>query len=160
MEKIQILEQRGDNVRIYTADKACIGCLKLSVFVIASGAAGAVILLMGYGFLSLLLIAFVIVTALLVIFFYMPRYLTAFTVFIDSGIIVKHSGVFLRSRRSLEIHAVSGITLVSMPFSNYTGFRCVILNYHGGRMLLPFLGKEAAEEITAVCLNRGNDYAS
>lgn len=147
-------------MRIYTADKACIGCLKLSVFIIASGAAAAVILLMGYGFPSLLLIAFVIVTALVVIFFYLPRYINSLKFLTDSGSIVKHSGVFFRSRRSLEIYAVSGITFVSMPFSDFTGFRCVILNYHGGRMLLPFLGKESAEEITAVCLNRGEDYAS
>lgn len=68
--------------------------------------------------------------------------------------IQKLSGMFFVRRQFMKTSSVQYITTVITPFSSLTGLNFIIINALGGQLILWFLSKKDALEISA-SLNRG-----
>ena len=67
--------------------------------------------------------------------------------------ILKVSGMFFISRQYMKTSCIQYITTVTTPLSKLTGMNFIIVNALGGRMIMLFLSKKDALEISAT-LNR------
>lgn len=87
--------------------------------------------------------------AVLVLPFYFHK--TRFTV--SSKEITAKSGLLLTSRQFMLTSSVKSVTTVMFPLGKLTGMNFIILNALGARLLIPFLGKKDAVEITDIVNN-------
>lgn len=87
--------------------------------------------------------------AVLVLPFYFHK--TRFTV--SSKEITAKSGLLLTSRQFMLTSSVKSVTTVMFPLGKLTGMNFIILNALGARLLIPFLNKKDAVEITDIVNN-------
>lgn len=87
--------------------------------------------------------------AVLVLPFYFHK--TRFTV--SSKEITAKSGLLVTSRQFMLTSSVKSVTTVMLPLGKLTGMNFIILNALGARLLIPFLNKKDAVEITDIVNN-------
>ncbi len=134
-------------MRHYKPDKNCITTLRIVV-----------------AFLTLLLIAIiryfipayiirltasvsVVGISLLVMLVYLPLYFSTFSYTVTDKDIIRSSGVFIKHHQSAHFSAIQYSTVISTPFSSYTGLNFLILFLYGGQIRLPFLSRSDLNEI-------------
>lgn len=76
---------------------------------------------------------------------------------VSSDEIQKLSGMFFVRRQYMKTSSVQYITTVITPFSSLTGLNFIVINALGGQLILWFLSKKDALEISA-SLNRSIRY--
>lgn len=95
--------------------------------------------------------------AVLVLPFYFHK--AFFTV--TSKEITATGGLIITSKHFMATQSVKSVTLIITPLSKFTGLNFIFLNTLGARLILPFLSKKDALEISSVIdnaiRNRKND---
>lgn len=75
---------------------------------------------------------------------YLPLYFKSLSYDTTDTEITKHSGVYFISHQSVLYSTVQYTTVVTTPFSQYTGLNFVIFFVYGGQLRLLFLKQEDA----------------
>ncbi len=144
----------------YLPDERCIFYLRLSVIILGVAVSAAVYLTVNSPLIIFLAIAVISVTVLFYILYYIPQYFNGLEYCTDNGEIVRRSGVLFRSIKRVRLESVQSCSVISVPFSEYTGFNCLVLYFYGGRLLLPFLKKGDADELMRICFEREENNVS
>ena len=86
---------------------------------------------------------------LLVLPFYFIR--SYFTV--SSKEVTAFTGLFFTMRHFMPTSAIKSVTTIITPLSGITGFNFVVLNALGAKLLIPFISRRDAMEISAIVNN-------
>ncbi|NLZ47072.1 MAG: hypothetical protein GX896_10325 [Clostridiales bacterium] len=84
----------------------------------------------------------------------LPIYFSRTTYNVSQEFVMKNSGMIFTSKQFMRGSSIQYITTSILPLSSATSFNFIIINALGGKMILSFLSKSDALEITAT-LNRG-----
>ena len=99
-------------------------------------------------YISLTIVLAIIGIAILTvdIFFciYLPLYFKSLSYDTTDTEITKHSGVYFISHQSVLYSTVQYTTVITTPFSQYTGLNFVVFFVYGGQLRLLFLKQEDA----------------
>lgn len=82
--------------------------------------------------------------AIFAMFIYLPLYFSSLSFDTTDTEITKHSGVYFKSHQSVLYSTVQYTTVVTTPFSQYTGLNFVVFYVYGGQLRLLFLTQEDA----------------
>lgn len=80
-------------------------------------------------------------------FIHLPLYFSSIKYTATSTEVTKSSGVFIKVRQSVRYSSVQYTTVISSPFSHYTGFNFIVFFVYGGQLRLLFLRQSDAKEI-------------
>jgi membrane protein YdbS with pleckstrin-like domain len=89
----------------------------------------------------------VILTACVEMFVHLPMYFNSISYTATDTEVMKSSGVFFKVHQSIRYTSIQYTTVVSTPFSQYTGFNFIIFFVYGGQLRLLFLKQPDAKEI-------------
>lgn len=81
--------------------------------------------------------------------FILPFYFKKAFFTVTSKAVTSFSGVIITSRQFMPLDSIMSVTIISFPFAKLFGFNFVILNSMGANLIIPFLKKSDAEELTA-----------
>ena len=98
---------------------------------------------------KIVLISVIVVVspASLEMFVHLPLYFASIKYTATSTEITKSSGVFIKVHQSVRYSSVQYTTVISSPFSYYTGLNFIIFFVYGGQLRLLFLKRSDAKEI-------------
>ncbi len=89
----------------------------------------------------------------------LPLALRRICCIVTNGQITVRSGVFLHREQSVSIRTIQFVQVIhSLPVGTW-GLHCIILHLCGGRLILPFLGREDCAQITEFLRNKGVYHA-
>ncbi len=89
----------------------------------------------------------VILAACAEMFVHLPMYFNSISYTATDTEVMKSSGVFFKVHQSIRYSSIQYTTVVSSPFSQYTGFNFIIFFVYGGQLRLLFLKQSDAKEI-------------
>lgn len=100
-----------------------------------------------------------ILSAVLVGCILFPLVLRRIRCIVTNGQITVRSGIFLRREQSVSIRTIQFVQVIhSLPIGTW-GLHCIILHLCGGRLIIPFLGREDCTQITEFLRNKGVYHA-
>lgn len=128
-------------------DRHCLSTMRIMI----TAAAVAVLAAARY-FITLYNIVFfttvvVVFIACFEMFVHLPMYFSSISYTATDTEIMKSSGVFFKVHQSIRYSSIQYTTVVSSPFSQYTGFNFIIFFVYGGQLRLLFLKQSDAKEI-------------
>lgn len=131
----------------YVPDRHCLSTLRILIT-----AATAVIIAAARYFLPSDRIVFWITLAAAAVaciemFVHLPLYFSSIRYTATSTEVTKSSGVFIKVRQSVRYSSIQYTTVISSPFSHYTGFNFIVFFVYGGQLRLLFLRQSDAREI-------------
>lgn len=132
----------------YYTDKTCLALIRIILLAVTSA-----LIFSAYYFLRSLPILMWILTAVFGVAYlifgviWLPLYFTNTNCSVSSDEIIRHSGIFWRTKQIMPMESVQYVTLITTFFSKYTGLNFVIVNALGGSIILMFLSVSDAEEI-------------
>lgn len=85
--------------------------------------------------------------------FILPIYFVKSFFSVSAGEIFTQTGMVVYTKQFMLSTSVKSVTTIVTPFGKYTGLNFVVLNALGSRLIMPFLTKKDALEITAI-INR------
>lgn len=124
----------------YRTDKTACKLLQLAALLMT-----ALILCAAYFLISrfpIVMWSTILICGMMGIFFsavYLPLWFRVLEYIVDSGCVIKHSGLWIRRQQSIRIQSVQYRQTVRTPFSQKTGLNFLILYALGGVMTIPFL---------------------
>lgn len=92
----------------------------------------------------------IIFAALVEMFVHLPLFFSSIKYSATDTEITKSSGVFIKVHQSVRYSSIQYTTVISSPFSHYTGFNFIIFFVYGGQLRLLFLKQSDAMEIIAM----------
>ena len=131
-------------MRSFKPDRHALLTLRLAI------AAASVLLFCAvrmYISLNIVLVIIAIAFLTIDIFFiciYLPLYFKSLSYDTTDTEITKHSGVYFISHQSVLYSTVQYTTVITTPFSQYTGLNFVVFFVYGGQLRLLFLNQEDA----------------
>lgn len=131
-------------MRSFKPDKHALLTLRLAITLISLLILGAVRI---YIPVNIVVLVFAIAIATIAIFFmfiYFPLYFSSLSFDTTETEITKHSGVYFHSHQSILYSTVQYTTVITTPFSQYTGLNFVVFFVYGGQLRLLFLKQEDA----------------
>lgn len=90
-----------------------------------------------------------------VLFIYLPLYFASLRYEASHEEIIRHGGVFIKTRQSVRFSTVQYTTVITTPFSQYTGLNFLILFVYGGQLRLLFLRQSDVLDILRIIDNKG-----
>lgn len=138
-------------MKSYTPDMRSMNFLRAVTALLALGLIIAVRLLVPVYSLMLTLSIILAAAAVIAMFIYIPMYFFALSYTADKSEIRKKSGVLFKKNQSVKFSSVQYSTLVTTPFSEYTGLNFIVFYVYGGRIILMYLKKSDVNEILALC---------
>ena len=88
-------------------------------------------------------------TAILYGIFFLPIYFKNTVYNIYDSDIRKKTGMIFFSKQNMKIRSIQYISTIITPFSRLTGLNFIIVNAWGGRMILCFLTRDEAMELSS-----------
>lgn len=88
-------------------------------------------------------------TAILYGIFFLPIYFKNTVYNIYDSDIRKKTGMIFFSKQNMKIRSIQYISTIITPFSKLTGLNFIIVNAWGGRMILCFLTRDEAMELSS-----------
>ena len=131
----------------YLPDKHCLTTMRILITAVAVAILTAFRYFIPSEKTVLLLIFIVISVSLFEMFVHLPLYFASIRYSATDTEITKSSGVFIKVHQSVRYSSVQYTTVVSSPFSYYTGFNFIIFFVYGGQLRLLFLKQSDAREI-------------
>ena len=115
-------------------------------------AAVVIIIFAAKYFIPLENVVFIIVVSVIAIasfemFIHLPMYFSSIKYSATETEVSKSSGVFIKVHQSVRYSSIQYTTIISSPFSQYTGFNFIIFFVYGGQLRLLFLKQSDAQEI-------------
>lgn len=95
----------------------------------------------------MLSIIVIIAIACFEMFVHLPMFFNSISYSATSTEVTKSSGVFIKVHQSVRYSSIQYTTVISNPFSQYTGFNFIIFFVYGGQLRLLFLKQADAQEI-------------
>ncbi|WP_028520454.1 PH domain-containing protein [Ruminococcus flavefaciens] len=95
----------------------------------------------------MLSIIVIIAIACFEMFVHLPMFFNSISYSATSTEVTKSSGVFIKVHQSVRYSSIQYTTVISSPFSQYTGFNFIIFFVYGGQLRLLFLKQADAQEI-------------
>lgn len=138
-------------MKSYSPDKKSMNFLRAASALTALLMIAAVRIFIEFYALMLTLCIILSVTALIVIFVYLPMYFSSLSYIADENEITKTSGVLFRKVQTVKLSSVQYCTEVFTPFSKCTGLNFIIFYAHGGKLAVIFLEKNDISELLALC---------
>ena len=86
---------------------------------------------------------------ILVAMIFMPLYFAKTWYYVSPHEVSKQSGVLVESKQLMKVKSIQYLTRIVTPLSKFTGFNFIKLNALGGSIVLMFLSKNDANDITA-----------
>ena len=86
-----------------------------------------------------------IIAALLLPFYFIRSYFT-----VSSKEVTAFTGLFFTMRHFMPTSAIKSVTTIITPLGSITGLNFVVLNALGARLLIPFMSRRDAMEISAI----------
>lgn len=80
-------------------------------------------------------------------FIYLPFFFRYLSYTSDGKEITRHSGVFIKTHQTVQYSSVQYTTVITTPFSQYTGLNFIVFFVYGGQMQIMFLDQKDAKEI-------------
>ena len=131
----------------YYPDKACLTTLRIIIIFSVIILLGLVRYFIPAKFLVLSITIAVAVIAFFVMFVYLPLYFSSIKYTATETEIMKSSGVFIKTHQSVRYSSVQYTSVISSPFSQYTGLNFIVFFVYGGQLRLLFLKQSDAQEI-------------
>lgn len=131
----------------YVPDRRCLSTLRLIITAIA-----VIIIAAARYFLPMDNVVFYITLGTIAVacfemFVHLPLYFSSISYIATKSEVIKSSGVFIKVHQSVRYSSVQYTTVISSPFSQYTGFNFIIFFVYGGQLRLLFLKQADAKEI-------------
>ena len=92
----------------------------------------------------------VIAVACIEMFVHLPLFFSSISYTVTRTEVTKSSGVFIKVHQSVRYSSIQYTTIISSPFSQYTGFNFIIFFVYGGQLRLLFLKQSDAKEIIKI----------
>lgn len=131
----------------YYPDRHCMTTLRVAVVLVLF----AVLFLTAFFIPVKLLVIIISVTAAAIAFFaffiYIPLFFSSLTYIATDTEIIFSGGVFIKTHQSARYSSVQYTSVISSPFSQYTGLNFVIFYVYGGQITFLFLSQADAQEI-------------
>lgn len=145
----------------YYPDRHCLSTLRIMITALS-----VIILAAAKYFIPIDKIVFIATLAVVFIasfemFVHLPMYFSSISYSATDTEIMKSSGVFFKVHQSVRYSSIQYTTIVSSPFSQYTGFNFIIFFVYGGQLRLLFLKQSDAKEIIKLSGGisvKGGDY--
>ena len=134
-------------VKQYKPDKNGLVTIKILTAVMTVVLITAVRLYLPVPSLNIIISSAILAVAVFAIFIYLPLYFKSLRYESSDEEITRVSGVFIKRHQSVRYDTVQYTTVVSMPFSQYTGLNFLIFFVYGGQLTLLFLSQSDAVEI-------------
>ena len=134
----------------YVPDKHCLTTMRLLItaaVIIILSAVRYFVPVDKIVFFSEIIVIFI---ALLEMFVHLPLFFSSIKYTATDTEITKSSGVFIKVHQSVRYSSIQYTTIISSPFSHYTGFNFIIFFVYGGQLRLLFLKQSDAKEIIAM----------
>lgn len=131
----------------YYPDKGCLTMLRIIIIFSVIILLGLVRYFIPAKFLVLSITIAVAVIAFFVMFVYLPLYFSSIKYTATETEIMKSSGVFIKTHQSVRYSSVQYTSVISSPFSQYTGLNFIVFFVYGGQLRLLFLKQSDAQEI-------------
>ena len=131
----------------YYPDKGCLTTLRIIIIFSVIILLGLVRYFIPAKFLVLSFTIAVAVIAFFVMFVYLPLYFSSIKYTATETEIMKSSGVFIKTHQSVRYSSVQYTSVISSPFSQYTGLNFIVFFVYGGQLRLLFLKQSDAQEI-------------
>ena len=74
--------------------------------------------------------------------------------------VTSNTGVLLTVKQMMPLSSVKSVTAIYVPFGNVLGYNIVILNAQGTNLMIPFIPRNDAKEITDIINNEIRKRAS
>ena len=131
----------------YAPDRHCLSTLRILIT-----AAVVIIIFAAKYFIPVDKIVFIIMISAVSIgcfemFIHLPLYFSSIKYTATETEVMKSSGVFIKVHQSVRYSSIQYTTIISSPFSQYTGFNFIIFFVYGGQLRLLFLKQSDAKEI-------------
>ena len=131
----------------YYPYKGCLTTLRIIIIFSVIILLGLVRYFIPAKFLVLSITIAVAVIAFFVMFVYLPLYFSSIKYTATETEIMKSSGVFIKTHQSVRYSSVQYTSVISSPFSQYTGLNFIVFFVYGGQLRLLFLKQSDAQEI-------------
>ena len=142
--------ERSHRMRKYTLKPTALYLIGGTLFVLAAAATVlARIYLVSFEILMYSLMGIFWTAAVLFGLILLPMYFRRTVIYVSSGEITVHTGMFFLRREHMKMSAVQYITKASLPLSSFSGFNFIVVRALGGNLILPFLSDFDAEEISS-----------
>lgn len=128
-------------------DRHCLTTLRLLITAIVVIILFAVRYFIPVDKIVMLCIIVVIAIACFEMFVHLPMFFNSISYSATSTEVTKSSGVFIKVHQSVRYSSIQYTTVISSPFSQYTGFNFIIFFVYGGQLRLLFLKQSDAQEI-------------
>lgn len=144
---MKIYLERGTSMKHYVPDRRCLSTLRILITV-----AAVLIIAAARYFLPIEKLVFAItlgtiLIACLEMFIHLPLYFSSISYTATNTEVIKSSGVFIKVHQSIRYSSIQYTTIVSSPFSQYTGFNFIIFFVYGGQLRLLFLKRDDVGQI-------------
>ncbi len=85
--------------------------------------------------------------ALLIMFIYLPLYMSSVKYTATDSEVIRSSGVFIKFHQSVKYSSIQYAAVIRTPLSDVTGLNFVVFFVFGGHMRLSFLSLSDAREV-------------
>jgi len=134
----------------YYPNKTALKMLKILFFLVALIlTCVAKLYLSVYPMIMFLVIGLFWTLFVLVALISLPIFFSKTYYFVSTNEVAKQSGIFFESNQLMRVSSIQYISTVATPLSKYTGFNFIKLNALGGYLVLLFLSKSDADDMTA-----------
>ena len=134
----------------YSPDRHCLTTMRILITALVIVILSAVRYFIPYDKIVAVLVIAVVLIASLEMFVHLPLYFASIKYTATNTEITKSSGVFIKVHQSVRYFSIQYTTVISSPFSHYTGFNFIIFFVYGGQLRLLFLKRSDAMEIIAM----------
>jgi membrane protein YdbS with pleckstrin-like domain len=98
----------------------------------------------------------------IVSFILLPLYYINTFYTVSAKVVTAKTGLIISAKSFMPISSVRSVTTILVPLGNIFGFNIVILNAQGSSLVIPFIPKRDAKEISVIINNaiskRDSDY--
>ena len=134
----------------YLPDRHCLTTMRLLITAVVIVILAAIRYFIPIEKIVVISVITVISIAFFEMFVHLPLYFASIKYTATNTEVTKSSGVFIKVHQSVRYSSIQYTTIISSPFSHYTGFNFIIFFVYGGQLRLLFLKQSDAKEILAM----------
>lgn len=147
----------------YVPDKNCLTTLRIIIIFAVIILLAAIKYFIPIKLLAFGISIFIAAAAFFSMFIYLPLFFSSIKYTATETEIMKSSGVFIKIHQSVRYSSIQYTTVISSPFSQYTGLNFIVFFVYGGQLRLMFLRQNDAQEILRLSggvSGEGDDHVS
>ncbi|WP_303835820.1 PH domain-containing protein [Ruminococcus flavefaciens] len=131
----------------YVPDRHCLSTLRILITAAVGIISAAAKYFIPFDNIVFIIVVSTVSIACFEMFIHLPMYFSSIKYTATETEVMKSSGVFIKVHQSVRYSSIQYTTIISSPFSQYTGFNFIIFFVYGGQLRLLFLKQSDAKEI-------------